>query len=408
MKDLLGSDFDFEDAKYISSKAYAVGIFMRDAINNSGYDDDKKAKLMTSLRNLVLGKKDNSSSADFRRAEAFGTLPYEVTIKDMFQKAGYKNEKEIEEFTWNIIKDSAWKEERLTQVMNALVGVPTLYNGAEYAQTGFESPSKNMFVGNRGQILHESIKGSSKVSKERKDYYNKVSANMAMSQLPGLSALRDGYTMSLKLSGGNSDKSYDLEGVHPKAFEHFVDKIRDKDTTNLKKALNAPADNKHDAVSGELLALGIKNENNNHREFMRIADTVFEAAADAKTPPTSVPVWPIYKYDEKGSKVISIVSSINLNGGIGEVKNVPSIKLKTREGICPIEEGTEFARVIYKPETGSYVNDDTVSYIIKNGSLVNKQDGNPVALNDTVTTFYAKKPTQANPAFMGSLYNQTK
>ena len=285
------------------------------------------------MRNFVLGKRDNDDkSIDFRRQEAFATLPYEVTIRDVFNKAGFPKENdepeikkeiedEIEQLTWDIIEDSAWKEEKMIQVMNAMPGVPTLYNGTEYAQTGFETPNKNVFVGNRGQIRHKSIEGNSYAAKKRGEFYNKVSADMSMSQLPGLSALRDGSTVSLNIDSN---------------------------------------------------------------------------------------VWPIYKYDEKGSRVISIIDP---NAKAFSENPKKAINLKTKNGACPIEEGTEFTRLIYDAKQGKYVDDKSVNstYVVnKEGQLVNKENGQQVVLNDTVTTFYAKNPAYNKPSFMGSLYNQTK
>ena len=86
-------------------------------------------------------------------------------------------------------------QDKLWQVMNALTGVPTMYYGTDYAQTGYESASKNLWWGNRDRARHER-----RDDKLYAPFYNKMHAISSLSLMPNLSALKNGYPELLNIT----------------------------------------------------------------------------------------------------------------------------------------------------------------------------------------------------------------
>lgn len=183
-----------DDYMNINSQAAAVGLMMKEKIEEIYKDDStKKEALLESLKNLVNGTKNGEN--DERRAKAFGSLPYEVTIVDLFEGAGIDNQEEMNRFNYAILEKPMDMQYKLWQTMNALVGVPTMYYGTDYAQTGYETASKNVLWGNRNRALHER-----RNDKNFKDYYDRMNAVAGLSNIPALSALKNALPELLNIT----------------------------------------------------------------------------------------------------------------------------------------------------------------------------------------------------------------
>ena len=196
IEDLLGT----KDLNAYNPMAMAVGLMYSHKIDElSSLTNEDKEKLHKSLVKLCTGEKNGVPNS--YRARAFGFLPYEITIKDLFYGAGIKDESKIEKFNLEVMDEPMYLEDKLWQVLTMLTGVPTIYYGNEYAQTGYETFSKNDLVGNRNRALHER-KDNSLFS----NFYNKMNAISKLSEDPRLSALRNGFAESLEIA-----KSGDIE-----------------------------------------------------------------------------------------------------------------------------------------------------------------------------------------------------
>ncbi len=295
-----------KDYYEINPKAVAVAQVMKREIEKEyGDKPEIKNKLLDVLKDLANGVVQKGDEPDYRTAEAFGVAPYEDTIQMLFNRAGINDKDAMLDFHKGMLGESMDMQQSLWQVINALVGTPTLYNGAEFAQTGYETPSKNVYVGNRGEILH-GLKNDERYS----TYYNKMQAISSLYKNPQLRALREGYPVSLVV------------------------------------------DNKD-----------------------------------------GLDMWPLMKYDERGSKVISVITGNRLPKGKeskegadnNEVHLVDSIKIKDEKQMSALPEGTTLRRKIYNPQTASYV-DDNVVYTVENGEIHSPKG--KIKVDDTVMTFY--------------------
>ena len=302
-----------DDYQNISAAAVAVGIEMRNLIDKKYKNSPKHDKLVESLTNLVNGKVKSTSMPNYRRADAFGHLPYEITIRDLFKGAGIDDEEEMLNFRFDFMKKYMEADIKLWEVMNAIVGTPTLFNGTEFFQTGYETPSKNFYIANRNQTMHE-MKNDKRFGK----YYETMQNITGLYKKPDLSAIRSGFPIS-------------------GAVEHQ----------------------------------------------------------------NGVDIWPIYKSDEKGSKVITLVT----NNGVpkGDVRTSSFSNKSYSVDSLNLDFGGEVLdnelplKRIYLNSEGKYVQDSTDYVLTKqvNNSKVTykieAKNGKKINLQGTVETFYFPK-----------------
>ncbi len=310
------------DYKKINSKAIAVAEVMKKAIEKQYENNPEiKNKLLAALRDVTNGAKGPNGKPDFNRADKFGSMAYEDSLPVIFKRAGMYDVSAILNIRYNMLADSMKLEQSVWEVMNAVVGTPTLFNGAEFAQTGNETPSKNVYQANRGEILH-----GLKNDRRYKPHYDKMKAISSLYKNPQLSALREGYPISL-----NMDKQDNLD------------------------------------------------------------------------------MWPMLKYDEFGSQVLSVITSNRMPKGhesrlgvdLNEIHEIDSIEIKDENGLSGLPDGTILRRKVYDEEQAKFVDDD-IDYIVENGKI--KSTKGKIKVDDTVLTFYVPNPRLEKHKYM-PVYN---
>ena len=126
------------------------------------------------------------------RSKALGTRPVEVTIELLLDKAGInkpEKRKEISDKLNGYIFEKAFdKYATLWRMMVAGAGVPTIFNGDEYGQTGYETPTKNQDLGCRNRVLLERANKDDMFSA----LYREVTATSNLHKAEGMSALAGG------------------------------------------------------------------------------------------------------------------------------------------------------------------------------------------------------------------------
>ena len=390
----------------ISSKAVAVGLIMKKSIDELyANDPQKKEALTNSLINLVNGKANNSAEPNFKRADAFGATPYEKSTIDLFKNAGYENQEEITRFNYNLKRNSMHLQQSLWQMMNAIMGTPTMYYGTNFAQTGYETASKNVYVQNRNQGMHE-LKNQVGFN----DFYNKMNAITGLYKENDLSAIRNGSPISLKYTSSVND-------VHPGALLYFREQVQnyankhgksvDDVVKTIKEKMKKGQKEYESFLSKEL---NINSLNGNHEIIKKVLDNLNSNNPSGKE---GIDMWPIYKYDEKGSRTISVIT----NNGIPRYKKsneasaddfsrtyfVLSIPIKDKNDKCPLEEGIELRRKIYDKNKKEFI-DENRKYIVRNGNI-ESEDRSPIRMIETVETFYVPKESNIKTQYMSYLYN---
>lgn len=392
-----------EDYYNMSPMAIAVGLMYKKQIEDSKeIDSELKNKLNSALTTLVNGQKKDGGQCNFKRAKSFGTKPYEITIREMFRRAeipeGEELENYIKDFHSSILKYSMDYMERLWQVMNAIVGMPTLFNGTEFAQTGYETLSKNVYVDNRNQILHE-LKDDIRY----KPMYDKIFATQNLYQELGMSAIRDGFPVVCQLMAQYSDgespyafdsKISDSEKVDLGKIRWFFSKIKAKGGMNTVDKLFANGNPSHKDIKDKLDIDGDDNcealigyyKNGKLKEFVDFRNEQLH-------------FLPIFKYDDNGSQVLSIITDNGIPKQVAnesqtkiENRTVKEIPIKDEKGRCPVPEGTIFVRKIYN--NGKYIDDTNSKYKIENGML-KEISGKDIQIDDTVLNFYIPPKNRA-------------
>lgn len=415
IQDLTGE----KNLKKVCPQAAGVGLAMKKTIDELYSGEKNKAtreKLYTSLRNLVNGKKTPTSQPSYKRAESFGVKPYEVTIVDLLKGADMYSEDNFLKFHGTMLHDSMAYYERLWQVMNACVGIPTLYGGAEFAQSGYETSSKNVYLGCRNQILHN-LKEDKKYG--HKEYYDKMAQTSSLYQKPGLKALRNGAPISCQMIDEAASIRKEISELYQQqakknninegALKYFIGQIEayfaQKDALTSEELFQKLESIKSDKKAlSEFLekTLSISTDNKNHEVFASAIDAIEETLKMKKElnkeleNADKTQIWPVFKKDGKASQTLSIVTNLGLPYGKASFEETQQaqkpisymvkdgkIEIKDSKGRCPmvIPDGYELRRF------GS----DEV-YEIVDGALKPK-NGKNFYLNDTVTTFYlALKP----------------
>ncbi len=176
----------------ISSRGLAGYELYKRAIENSGLSKDVQENLKGALLMLLRGGSDLPKEERKMRSKALGTRPVEVTLEHLLDKAGIvspENRQLISDKLNEYIFERAFdKYATLWKIMNAGAGVPTIFNGDEYGQTGYETPTKNQDLGCRNRVLFE---------REAKDdmfsaLYKEVNATSGLHKEKGMSALAGG------------------------------------------------------------------------------------------------------------------------------------------------------------------------------------------------------------------------
>ncbi len=398
--ELIGkTDKNFDEIyETICPKAAAVGLAMKKVIDQ--YPKEEKQKLLSGLQKLVNGQKKSGGKGSFKRAESFGVKPYEVTVKDLFEYSGLEANKEnVLKFHQALMKDSMKFYERLWQVMNACVGTPTLYGGNEFAQTGYETPNKNQYLGIRNEVMHDLADYG-----EYGKYFKKMSETSKMYQRKELSALRDGTPISCDITTDKSDSVNSFVEQFKKAIgirttkvdelansgkiNYFVEQIRSKGITDLDKIFDEIQKSNSPATLLDKY-FGIASDNRNPEAFSWIVsnDELRKAFIGLVNSGVECEMWPLIKYNGD-STVISVITNLGLpnkkasfevsSDKIASSRSVANIQLKSKDR-CPLEDGTLLKKY----------GDEKTLYVIKDGKIVvHGNEQAKVLLNDTVTTFY--------------------
>ncbi len=270
--DVLGRK-EFDPAT-MSSKATAVAQmyekYFAEHAKKLGFSDDEVKILDKSIKHLANGykfKSDTDKTPDFKRAEAFGAAPFEVTIPNVIEQAQAMGlNTEGREVNVRELKDSVHhsmvepyltKMTSIYEMMSGAVGIPTLFAGSEFAQTGAEARSKNVYLGCRNLIRHDWIDEHKKGGIA--EFNSRIKQIGALSKLDkGMSALSGGTPVVAPAI--NADKASkpimmkaigEIEMKDLKPIFAFM-----KDDPTIKPILMVPTNNKYNLANAlELLDL---------------------------------------------------------------------------------------------------------------------------------------------------------
>ncbi|MBQ8476665.1 hypothetical protein IJ531_06355, partial [bacterium] len=392
------------DYENINPMALAVGLMMSEHIDKSTHTPQEKKLLKGALKELVNGQKNSSSRPSLKRARSFGTKPYEITIRGLYKRAGLVDnlDERVKDFHPSMMKPSMEYLERLWQVMNAIVGTPTLFNGTEFAQTGYETLNRNVYVDNRNQILHD-LKNDPRY----KDMFDRMYAASDLYNQPQMSAIREGFPVLCKVNKPKVEP-FDIGDANQGAIDYFVGQIAGHG--GMERVDSLFKDGKTPNAEEIKQNLDIASDHNNPENLVKyyksgLLKNYYEYKMATKD---EVSFLPIFKYDDKGSKVLSIITNNGVAKGqyayqaagkssLNTNLETESIDIMDDDEISPLPEGAKLKKKVYID--GKYENEkdekgNDVIYVIKDKKLT-RADGQKIKLEDTVVNFFVDKAQTA-------------
>lgn len=130
----------------VSSKAVAVAEKYYQYFEKEGaeIEKDQLQIIKDAISHLANGYKykTNEKEPDFKKAESFGSRPFEITIEHIMEQAksmGLNPKYDTKELKDAVLKDMTepyrTKQTAIWEMMTGTTGTPTLFAGDEYAQT---------------------------------------------------------------------------------------------------------------------------------------------------------------------------------------------------------------------------------------------------------------------------------
>ena len=150
-------------------------------------------------------------------ATAFGTKPFELSIKTILEQVSYntrergigyiKNPEKLEaEVLQNILEPAFDKFTSIYKLLVTLPGSPTDFAGDKVGATGYETKAKNYHQQNRNPINWKWL--NDKNYSFVKDFNSKIIEIANLRNKPELTALNDGDTVTLPLLDGGEDNKF--------------------------------------------------------------------------------------------------------------------------------------------------------------------------------------------------------
>ncbi len=390
----------------MSSKAVAVAEkyleYFDKAASEVGLSQDKKEIIKKAIKHLANGYKykaatSNPNDASYKRADAFGSTPFEITAPHVMEQACAMGLK-IENLTSRKILDSVLEKMRapyiskmiaINELATGTVGIMTTFAGDEFAQTGSETKSKNFEVGCRNVVRHDWINENPK--KDVIDFYNRLDQTKAFAKSKGASALSNGSPVII---------FPDVVSLATK--DEIINGLKQVGEDNLKDVCRFTGKNSQDEIIAELQKMeegDIKQKvkENIRRIASKDKNTGRTRWVLSKIVPDKAETGAILKYNDKGENVITMVTNAFIPkdpqkvSGLVDNADAPfisDIELKDEEGNLIARTGTVFEKMTYDKKKNKYVPDGVFLYN-KNGTLISAKGENS-KLDSTVTYFVKK------------------
>lgn len=203
----------------ISPKAVAMGMALRkgfmDVLNEykqnmtpEEFDRDFRA-ISKAVADLSSGKFGNIRFD----GDSFGVKPIDFNIKKVVEQAknqyGFKfsnpeHEKNFENLVFErVMTPALTKVLAMMQILSALPGMPTLYDGDDLGATGYDTEKKNVYLQGRQRVHNEWAEiDSPRYKKFIADYKEKFDKAMSVRKMPKCNALNNGAPFVLPMQYG--------------------------------------------------------------------------------------------------------------------------------------------------------------------------------------------------------------
>ena len=219
----------------ISPKAVAMGMALRKGLidvlaankskmSQEEFDNNFKA-ISKAVADLSSGKFGNIRFD----GDSFGVKPIDFNIKKVLEQA--KNQyafnisnkqlsKEYEDKVFeSIMKPAMSKVLAMMQILVAMPGMPTLYDGDDLGATGYDTEKKNVYLQGRQRVHNEwAEKGNPRYKKFIAEYKDQMDKIMSVRKNPNCTPLNNGAPFVLPMQYGynpfgNDENKYNIPAV---------------------------------------------------------------------------------------------------------------------------------------------------------------------------------------------------
>ena len=206
-KECLGENLEKvfkNDYAKVKPAAIAMGTRINQSIDSVVTDEKLKKSLKSAVSNLSAG----IHKGRHFDAEAFGTRPFEIAIKSVFDEAGYNGADRAKleaKMLENILTPAMDRYLSMYKILTVLPGSPTDFAGDKEGATGFETKAKNYHQQNRNVIRWEWLNNPEYTFINK--FYKDMNEIAQLRNNPKLSALNDGATVAVPIiSGARKDE----------------------------------------------------------------------------------------------------------------------------------------------------------------------------------------------------------
>lgn len=403
----------------MSSKAVAVAEkyyeYFDKQMRKTGFDEDDIKIMKGAISHLANGykyKSETDAHPNYKKADAFGAAPYEYSIADVIEQAEVMG-LEINDRDKRLLYDGVRHEMvapymskmiPLYEIMTGAVGIPTIYSGDEFAQTGCETKSKNWFLANRNFIRHDWLEENRK--EDVYSFNTRMNQIASLNEKPGMSPLSGGTTVVIVPTDSdivNSLTRDELLSVLEKVGNNNFEDIRSscaflncmkKDGVNIDDVMGELKTMQEDDIKSKLLEQFPKIHPGTKEWIKTNINNVHPIETNTET-------GAVAKYNEKGEMVLTVITNAYmpkdgnrpvslLSENEVEAPKLSSVTFKDKDGNLIAKPNSRFIRKVYDEKLKEYV-DSGVFILTKEGKLVSEK-GEEVSLDSTATYFYKQKP----------------
>lgn len=212
------NSYDYSRVSPINiAKCESISSGMGKAINNEIETKDRQTYLYGKMLDALKNISNGNHKGNIFEAEGFGTKDFDTALDIVLDEMNFiitsQNGEKISQTERKNLKNRAFEyivdpaiSKYLGHIkfLTALVGNPTLFAGDDYASTGFETTTKNIYLQNRNIIREDWADPKSPAYKEfvkrAKDY---IDYQFSLRKRPELQPLNDGTPYML-----NNQKAY--------------------------------------------------------------------------------------------------------------------------------------------------------------------------------------------------------
>ncbi len=386
--------------EYFKKEGSALGL------SDSDIDTINKAIVHTANGYDFLNPADNNP--DWTKAESFGGCPYEVSlplIMKLAEKMGLNIPKStrnelMEKVRLDMVNPYISKMSAINEMMVGTTGIPTLFEGDEFTQTGCETRSKNWLLGCRNPIRHDWINENSK--EEVKSFYNRLTATNSLCKKPGMSVLANGTPVAIRPDEVDNIKAATkdeiLAGLKKVGKNNFGDIIGNGAESGSCSFLECVknGNGSFENVFEELEKMPEDELKENLLEQLKDVNPGMANWVRHNIEASYDEVGAMYKYNERGEGVITLMTNAfipkdpNKTAGLlplseAKAPKISDITLKDDEGNLIAKPNTKFVRKTYDEKTGDYIDNGTF-ILSKEGKLIAEDNSDPV-MDSTVNYF---------------------